>query len=40
MVYISIDELLPTAEKFGKHHLSILGLVIGMGIMALSLILF
>lgn len=40
MVYISLDELLPSAEKFGKHHLSILGLVIGMVVMALSLILF
>lgn len=40
MVYISLDELLPTAEKFGKHHLSIFGLVVGMMIMALSLILF
>lgn len=40
MVYISIDELLPTAEKYGKHHLSIIGVVAGMIIMALSLILF
>ena len=40
MVYISLDELLPAAEKYGKHHLSISGLVIGMIIMALSLILF
>lgn len=40
MVYISIDELLPTAEKYGKHHLSIFGFVAGMMIMALSLIMF
>ncbi|TVP86112.1 MAG: zinc transporter ZupT [Acholeplasmataceae bacterium] len=40
MVYISMDELLPTSEKYGKHHLSILGLVTGMALMALSLILF
>ena len=40
MVYISLDELLPAAEKYGKHHLSISGLVLGMAIMALSLILF
>jgi len=40
MVYISLDELLPTAEKFGKHHLSIIGLIIGMLIMATSLLLF
>ncbi len=39
MVYISLDELLPSAEKFGEHHTSILGVVIGMGVMALSLIL-
>ena len=37
MVYISLDELLPTAEKYGKHHLSIYGLVAGMMIMAISL---
>jgi ZIP family zinc transporter len=40
MVYISLDELLPAAEKYGKHHLSITGLVLGMAIMAISLILF
>ncbi|MGB0174868.1 MAG: ZIP family metal transporter, partial [Acholeplasmataceae bacterium] len=40
MVYISIDELLPTAEQYGKHHLSIIGVILGMMIMALSLILF
>jgi len=40
MVYISLDELLPTAEKYGEHHLSILGLIAGMVLMALSLFLF
>ena len=40
MVFISLDELLPTAEKYGKHHLSIIGLMVGMAIMALSLYLF
>ena len=40
MVFISLDELLPTAEKFGKHHLSIGGLISGMLVMALSLYLF
>jgi len=40
MVYISLDELLPTAEKYGEHHLSIYGLVAGMAVMALSLLLF
>ena len=40
MVFISIDELLPSAQKYGEHHLSISGLVGGMVIMALSLFLF
>ena len=40
MVYISLDELLPSAEKYGKHHLSIIGLVLGMALMAFSLYLF
>lgn len=37
MVYISLDELLPSAEKYGEHHLSILGLIAGMLLMGLSL---
>lgn len=40
MVFISIDELLPTAEKYGKHHISISGLILGMVVMAFSLYLF
>jgi len=40
MVYISVDELLPTAEKYGEHHLAIYGLIAGMAVMALSLLLF
>jgi len=39
MVFISLDELLPTAEKYGEHHLSISGLIAGMMMMALSLFL-
>jgi len=39
MVYISLDELLPAAEKYGEHHLSIYGLIAGMIVMALSLLL-
>lgn len=39
MVYISLDELLPTAEKYGEHHIAIYGLVGGMAVMALSLLL-
>ena len=40
MVFISLDELLPTAEKYGEHHLAIYGLISGMIVMALSLLLF
>lgn len=40
MVFISIDELLPSAEEYGEHHLSIMGFIAGMVIMAVSLILF
>jgi ZIP family zinc transporter len=40
MVFISLDELLPGAEKYGKHHLSITGVVAGMAMMAVSLFLF
>lgn len=38
MVYISIDELLPAAREYGEPHISIYGLVVGMMIMAASLI--
>lgn len=40
MVFISLDELLPTAREYGEPHLSIYGLVAGMGVMAVSLLLF
>ncbi len=40
MVYISLDELLPTAEKYGEHHIAIYGLISGMLLMAVSLLLF
>jgi len=39
MVYISLDELLPTSRAYGKGHDSIYGLVAGMFVMALSLLL-
>jgi ZIP family zinc transporter len=39
MVYISIDELLPASRAYGKGHDSLLGLVGGMLVMALSLLL-
>jgi ZIP family zinc transporter len=38
MVFISVDELLPGAEKYGEHHFSISGFVAGMAVMAVSLI--
>ncbi|KPJ60874.1 MAG: zinc transporter ZupT [Latescibacteria bacterium DG_63] len=40
MVFISLDELLPAAEKYGEHHLAIYGVIAGMVVMALSLSLF
>ncbi|NLM23277.1 MAG: zinc transporter ZupT, partial [Firmicutes bacterium] len=40
MVFISLDELLPSAREYGEHHLSIYGLVAGMMVMAVSLLLF
>ena len=38
MVFISVDELLPSAREYGEHGLSILGVVVGMIVMAVSLI--
>ncbi len=40
MIFISLDELLPTAKEYGKHHSAIYGLIAGMAIMAISLLLF
>lgn len=40
MVFISFDQLLPTAREYGEHHLSIYGLVSGMILMAVSLMMF
>lgn len=40
MVYISLDELLPTAREYGEAHLSIYGLIAGMMVMSVSLLLF
>jgi ZIP family zinc transporter len=39
MVYISFDEILPMAHRYGREHLVILGVITGMSIMALSLFL-
>jgi len=40
MIYISLDELLPTAEEYGEHHVAMAGLIAGMLVMAVSLLLF
>jgi ZIP family zinc transporter len=37
MIYISLDELLPMAHRYGHGHLVISGIVLGMLIMAVSL---
>ncbi|MDR9756247.1 MAG: hypothetical protein RJR35_05810 [Thermoanaerobacterales bacterium] len=39
MVFISLDELLPTAQEYGEHHLAIYGMIIGMAVMAVGLLL-
>jgi len=39
MVYISLDELLPTSRAYGRGHDSLFGLLGGMAVMALSLLL-
>ena len=40
MVFISIDELLPTAREYGLHHHAVYGFLAGMAVMAISLLLF
>ncbi|MFO7676626.1 MAG: zinc transporter ZupT [bacterium] len=37
MVFISFDELIPGSYAYGREHLSVLGIVSGMALMALSL---
>jgi len=39
MIFISLDELLPTAREYGEHHMSILGLIIGMIVIGISILL-
>lgn len=39
MVFISLDKLLPTSEKYGGHHLAVYGVIAGMAVMAISLVL-
>ena len=37
MVFISLDELVPSAREYGNEHLAIVGVVVGMAVMAISL---
>lgn len=38
MVYISFDELLPAAHRYGKEHTVAIGVISGMAVMILSLV--
>lgn len=38
MIYISFDELLPSSRVYGNAHTTILGIALGMMVMAISLI--
>lgn len=40
MIYISLDELLPSARVYGNAHTAIAGVALGMGVIASSLLLF
>ena len=40
MVFLSMDELLPTAKQYARGHDAVYGIVIGMVCIALSLVLF
>ncbi len=40
MVFLSLDELLPTAKRYATGHDAVYGMIIGMACIALSLILF
>ena len=37
LVFIALDELVPVSRSFGEEHLSIVGVMIGMVVMAISL---
>lgn len=39
MIYISFDELLPATHQYGENHIALLGIFLGMAVMAVSLIL-
>lgn len=40
MVFLALDELLPAAKRYAKGHETVYGMVIGMAVIALSLVLF
>lgn len=40
MVFLALDELLPTAKRYSKGHETTYGMILGMGALALSLVLF
>lgn len=37
MVYICLDELLPSAHEYGEHHIALSGVMLGMFVMAATL---
>ena len=40
MVFLSLDELLPAAKRYARSHETVYGMVIGMGLIATSFVLF
>ena len=40
MVFLALDELLPAAKRYSRGHETVYGMVAGMGVLAVSLILF
>ena len=40
MVFLSLDELLPAAKRYARGHETVYGMVIGMALLAISLVLF
>ena len=40
MVYLALDEMLPTAKRYSKGHETVYGLISGMAALASSLVIF
>jgi ZIP family zinc transporter len=40
MIYVSLDELLPSAKRYSKGHEAVYGMITGMALLATSLVLF